>query len=114
MAMSVSEIGCCGAYCRTCTAFREQVCKGCKIGYENGEREISKAKCKIKVCCINSKHQSCADCNEYAACNTVNDFYNKNGYKYRKYKQATEFIKKYGYDAFFEIADNWKNAHGRY
>lgn len=112
--MSVSEIGCCGAYCRTCPAFREQVCKGCKIGYENGEREISKAKCKIKVCCINNKYQSCADCNEYAACTTVNGFYNKNGYKYGKYKQATEFIRKNGYDAFFEIADNWKNAHGKY
>ena len=32
--MSISEIGCCGAYCRTCSAFIEQVCKGCKVGYD--------------------------------------------------------------------------------
>ena len=87
--MSVEEIGCCGSYCGTCPVLEEQACKGCKTGYENGERNISKAKCKIKVCCINSKLQSCADCNEYNSCNTVNDFYNKNGYKYGKYKQAT-------------------------
>ena len=88
--------------------------KDVKIGYENGEREISKAKCKIKVCCIRNKHQSCADCKEYNSCGTVNDFYNKNGYKYGKYKQATEYIRRYGYEAFLEIADKWKNAHGKY
>lgn len=112
--MSISEIGCCGAYCGTCSVLKEQACKGCKSGYENGERDISKAKCKIKVCCICRKQQSCADCKEYNSCSTVNDFYNKNGYKYGKYKQATEYIKENGYDAFIKIADKWNNAHGKY
>jgi|GEM_PF-5008009 len=61
------------------------LCKGCKIGYKNGERDISKAKCKIKVCCVKMQHTSCADCDEYNSCPTLNDFYNKNGYKYGKY-----------------------------
>lgn len=112
--MSISEIGCCGAYCRTCSAFIEQTCKGCKIGYESGTRDILKAKCKMKVCCISKKLQSCADCSEYSTCSILNDFYNKNGYKYKKYKQAIDYIRTYGYDAFLEVADKWKNAYGKY
>ena len=112
--MSISEIGCCGAYCDTCPALKEQTCKGCKLGYESGNRDISKAKCKMKVCCICKKLQSCADCGEYSTCSVLNDFYNKNGYKYKKYKQAADYIRTYGYDAFLEIADKWKNAYGKY
>lgn len=84
------------------------------MGYEDNEREISKARCKIKVCCISHHHQSCSDCSEYAECSILNSFYSKNGYKYRKYKQATEFIKKNGYTAFLVIADKWLNAHGKF
>jgi len=40
-------IGCCGAYCKTCKPFITKNCKGCKIGYEPGGRDLSKAKCKI-------------------------------------------------------------------
>jgi len=112
--MSVEEIGCCGAYCRTCRAFVQKVCKGCKIGYANGERDITKAKCKIKVCCVKRQQKSCADCAAYSGCPTLNEFYNKNGYKYGKYKQATEYIKENGYDAFIKIADKWSNASGKY
>jgi hypothetical protein len=32
----------------------------------------------------------------------------------KKYRQATEHIRTYGYDVFLEIADQWKNAHGKY
>lgn len=112
--MSIIYVGCCGAYCGTCPVLKEQACKGCKIGYENDERDILKVKCKIKVCCINRKQQSCADCKEYDSCSTVNDFYSKNSYKYGKYKQATDYIRKNGYEAFLSIADTWKNAHGKY
>lgn len=112
--MSIEEIGCCGAYCKTCLAFEQQTCKGCKIGYKDGERDISKAKCKIKVCCITMKYKSCADCDEFHACPTVTVFYSKNGYKYGKYKQAIGYIKENGYDAFLKIANKWKNAHGKY
>lgn len=112
--MSLNEIGCCGAYCGTCRAFKEQTCKGCKLGYENGKRDISKAKCKIKVCCINRNYNSCADCPDTLTCQTINEFYGKKGYKYAKYKQAIEFIKLNGYDEFIKIADKWTNAYGKY
>ena len=112
--MSVLAVGCCGAYCRTCPAFQSIACKGCKIGYENGEREISKAKCKIKGCCINKNLRSCSDCDLYDDCDTIDNFHTKKGYKYEKYKQALSFIRQYGYDAFLGIADEWKNAYGKY
>ena len=112
--MSIKEIGCCGAYCKTCIAFKEHTCKGCKIGYNNGSRDILKAKCVMKVCCVNRELQSCADCCEYSTCEMLNNFYSKNGYKYGKYKQAIDFIRKNGYDVFIEIADKWSNAYGKY
>lgn len=112
--MSISEVGCCGAYCGTCSALKEQACRGCKIGYETGDRNIAKAKCNIKVCCISKKQQSYADCSGYSSCSIVNDFYSKNGYKYGKYRQATIYIRAHGYKAFLEFADKWHNAHGKY
>ena len=51
-AMSQRLIGCCGAYCKTCKVYREALCKGCKVGYDTEERDISRAKCAMKVCCI--------------------------------------------------------------
>jgi hypothetical protein len=60
---SVRFIGCCGAFCKTCKAFIEGFCKGCKLGYDKGERDIGKAKCKMKVCCFRErKLETCADC----------------------------------------------------
>jgi hypothetical protein len=112
--MSKEELGCCGAYCKTCKVFIENLCKGCKLGYKNGERDINKAKCKMKICCIKNNFYSCADCPRYSLCNTINEFYNKNGFKYKKYKQAIEYIRQNGYDKFFKIADNWKNVYGKY
>jgi hypothetical protein len=112
--MSKEEIGCCGAYCRTCRVLLENLCHGCKLGYANGERDINKAKCKMKVCCIKKGIVTCGDCSEYQICEIINEFYNKNGYKYGKYKQAIEYIRKNGYDEFLEIADKWKNAYGKY
>jgi len=112
--MSIGDVGCCGAYCGTCSVLKERGCKGCKTGYETEDRDISKAKCKIKVCCIGKKQQSCADCKEYDSCSTVNDFYRKNGYKYGKYNQAINYIRVHGYEAFLDIADKWKNVYGKY
>jgi hypothetical protein len=112
--MSIKEIGCCGAYCKTCKPFNTGNCKGCKLGYDTGERELRKARCKIKVCCIGKNYHSCADCPEIKSCPVINDFYNKNGYKYGKYRQATEFIRENGYDEFLKVADKWTNAYGKY
>ncbi len=93
---------------------REGLCKGCKLGYGTGERDIGRAKCKIKVCCINKGYNSCADCPEYPTCPTINEFYGKKGYKYRKYKQALEFIRQHGYSEFLKIAGTWTHAYGTY
>lgn len=68
----------------------------------------------MKVCCVSKKLRSCADCGDYDTCRILNDFYDKNAYKYKKYKEATEYIRANGYDAFLEIADTWKNAYGKY
>ena len=112
--MSVLEIGCCGAYCRTCPERRAGRCQGCKIGYGDGTRDIAKARCKMKVCCLGKELATCADCDSYASCATIKGFHGKNGYKYKKYQQALTFIREHGYGAFLKIADGWKNQYGRY
>ena len=111
--MSVIEIGCCGAYCKTCKAYAAGSCKGCKTGYEDGSRDISKAKCAMKVCCIGRGLSSCAYCKDFESCETVGSFYSKNGYKYGKYKQSALFIKKNGCEEFIKTAESWTNAYGK-
>ena len=107
-------IGCCGAYCKTCKVYLEGYCKGCKLGFETGERDINKAKCKLKLCCFRyNKFDTCADCSDLESCNITGSFYAHNGYKYKKYKQAIEFIKKKGYSKFIKLADKWKGAYGK-
>lgn len=112
--MSIEEIGCCGAYCGTCKVFKENLCKGCKLGYADGTRDISKARCKMKVCCIKKQLNSCADCDEYDSCDIIQSFYKKNGYKYKKYNEAIDFIRSNGYEKFLKIADDWKMQYGKY
>lgn len=111
--MSVQEIGCCGAYCRTCRAYPAP-CAGCTQGYDSGERDIRKARCQIKICCISHGHATCADCSESVDCRTLGGFHAKNGYKYGKYRQALLFIREMGYEAFVTIADEWTGAYGRF
>jgi len=113
--MTIREIGCCGAYCKTCPALIDKSCRGCKLGYENGERNIDKAKCKMKVCCFKERnYETCADCPDYLSCEILKGFYSKKGYKYKKYRQALEFIRENGYAKFLEIADTWRGPYGRY
>jgi hypothetical protein len=113
--MSVIEIGCCGAYCRTCRKSASgSNCHGCKLGYESGERDINKARCKIKVCCFRErKFETCADCPDYSSCDIIQGFYKKGGYKYGKYRQSIEFIKGNGYARFIEAAGGWNGSCGR-
>ncbi len=107
-------IGCCGAYCKTCKSFSQNICKGCKIGYTNGERDINKARCKIKTCCFRDKKlETCADCPDFYNCGILNDFYGKNGYKYKKYKESIEFIIHKGYGEFLKSAYKWNGAYGK-
>jgi hypothetical protein len=108
-------IGCCGAYCMTCKPFIEGECKGCKIGFDTGKRDISKAKCKIKLCCFRDHaFDTCADCPEFETCAIIGSWYSKKGHKYKKYKQAIEFIKQNGYSSLVKLANKWKNAYGKY
>jgi hypothetical protein len=112
--MSVVEIGCCGAYCKTCPEFKNSRCQGCKIGYANGKRDIAKAKCTMKICCMEKGHDTCADCDTYSSCGMIQSFYSKKGYKYSKYKEATLFIRDKGYGIFLRNADSWKSQYGKY
>lgn len=111
--MSIEEIGCCGAYCGRCKIYKTS-CRGCKIGYISGERDITKAKCKIKVCCVSKSLTSCADCPDYDTCDIIQSFHSHEGYKYGKYAQATAFIRDKGYDEFLRKAEEWSNAYGKY
>jgi hypothetical protein len=109
----ISLIGCCGAYCGTCRAFLDESCKGCKRGYDNGTRDIRHARCAMKRCClIEKKVNTCADCPDYMGCGVIQGFFEKNGYKYKKYRQSLEFIRKSGYSAFIEAVGSWKCAYG--
>ncbi len=117
--MTIKEIGCCGAYCRTCINWQkekypnERTCRGCKLGYESVTREPGKAKCKMKVCCfVERKLETCADCPDYP-CALLVTFWNKKGWKYKQYKKQLEFIKQYGYEKYLSNADKWKGPHGK-
>ncbi len=89
-------------------------CRGCKLGYDTRERDFSKAKCRIKLCCFRDKKlETCADCPDFSTCDIVKSFYYKNGVKYSKYRENIEFIMANGYEEFFRLADNWKGPYGR-
>jgi hypothetical protein len=110
----IRYIGCCGAYCKTCPALKDGTCKGCKLGYEEGDRDISRAKCAMKVCCFrDQKLETCADCDRYATCETIAGFYSKKGFKYKKYRESVEFIREKGYPPFLMCAGEWKGPYGR-
>ena len=117
--MTIREIGCCGAYCRTCIGWQkekypsERTCRGCKLEYESEKRALSKAKCKMKVCCfVERNFETCADCPDYP-CTILEAFWNKKGWKYKQYKKQLEFIKQNGYEKYLLNADKWKRAHGK-
>ena len=74
------EIGCCGAYCGTCREYLK-TCKGCKPGYLDGSRELSRAKCRMKKCCLTRGNITCGDCEEYDRCEIIQSFLNHPGYK---------------------------------
>ncbi len=108
----VLEIGCCGAFCGTCRALGE--CRGCKLGYGPGGRDIAKARCRIKVCCFGEKAlATCADCPDFESCDILQGFFAKKGYKYGRYRQSLEFIRESGYAEFLKAARAWKGPYGK-
>ena len=111
--LTIRGIGCCGAYCETCRSYRGGGCRSCKLGYDTGERDINRAKCKIKVCCFKErKLETCADCPDYP-CEILKDHWAKKGWKYQQTRKQLEFIRKKGYEEFLKRADTWKNCRGR-
>lgn len=112
-ANTVEHIGCCGAYCGACRALLDLSCRGCKLGYSDGSRSISAARCRMKVCCLDKGLQACTDCAELDTCRNIGEFFGKNGYKYRKYRESTEFIRANGHAAFLAQACCWQGAYGR-
>jgi len=113
--MTILEIGCCGAYCKTCRASTTGAqCRGCKLGYATGERDITKARCRIKLCCFRDHGlETCADCADYPACDIIRGYHDKNGTKYGKYRQTLDFIQAQGYTEFIRVADGWTGPYGK-
>ena len=113
-ASPLKMIGCCGAFCSTCRPYITHVCKGCKPGYDDGTRDIAAARCAMKLCCLTKKNvETCADCPDYSNCLIIHEFFNKKGYKYKKYRQSLEFIRIMGYPAFLRTTGSWTCAYGR-
>lgn len=107
-------VGCCGAYCGTCRAWSDGACRGCRLGYEHGERDLARARCAVKACCFRDRGlETCADCPDYSGCGTIDGFLGKRGYKYGRYRASLEFIRENGYDRFLANAAGWKGAYGR-
>jgi hypothetical protein len=107
-------IACCGAYCKTCKPFTDGYCRGCKIGYESGERDLGRAKCEIKICCFkNNKFETCSDCKKYPNCSIFNNRFRIGSYNHKKYQEALSFINKHGYDKFILMANKWKSSTGK-
>jgi hypothetical protein len=85
------------------------------LGYDSGERDIASAKCRIKLCCFKKNgFETCADCSKLDTCDIIGGLYAKNGYKYKKYKQAVEYIKENGYPKFLDVANKWNGPYGKY
>jgi hypothetical protein len=114
MVTSVKEVGCCGAYCRTCRALQDGTCRGCKLGYAGQGRDLVRARCRIKVCCLKDRGlETCADCASYPACEIIQGFYARNSYKYKRYQRSIAFIREKGYPLFIALADGWKGPYGK-
>ena len=88
--------------------------RAAKLGYDDDERDIRAARCAMKRCClIDKKMETCSDCTEYGDWPIIQGFFAKKGYKYKKYRESLEFIRKYGYKTFLELARSWKGVYGR-
>jgi hypothetical protein len=59
----------CGLYCGACGAYRKERCPGC---HENTKASW----CKIRLCCLEHRYDSCADCTTYGDPNDCKLFNN--------------------------------------
>lgn len=110
--MTIEHVGCCGAYCARCGALADGTCRGCRLGYDTGERSLKRARCAVKVCCLTKDMVSCADCAGFESCETLAAFYGRKGYV--RYRKALEFVREHGYEEFVTMADGWPRQYGRW
>lgn len=59
----------CGLYCGACGAYLKDKCPGC---HDNQKAQW----CKIRLCCIEKKYSSCAECKEFTNPNDCKKFNN--------------------------------------
>jgi len=106
-------IGCCGANCGTCRSFDLGDCKGCKIGYDDGTRNLGASKCGVKRCCLAKETlATCADCEDYPSCKRMRAFHIKKESKYAGYCRPIDYIRRFGYRKYVRMAARWKGPFG--
>ena len=90
----------CGLYCGACKKFLMDKCLGCV----NNKKA---SWCKVRLCCLENKYQSCADCKKFInnnECKKLNNFFSKIiGFILKSNRNAClELIKEKGYEKFAE------------
>jgi hypothetical protein len=63
----------CGLYCGACKMYLNKKCPGCS-------KNEKASWCKVRTCCSDKRHGSCADCKDYndpSTCNKFNNFISK-------------------------------------
>jgi hypothetical protein len=84
------------------------------LGYASGERDINRAKCRIKLCCFKDrKLETCADCPEFPGCEIYETRFKKGTQNYKKYSRALKFIREHGYEKFMEQTRCWNGPSGK-
>jgi len=90
----------CGLYCGACKRYLNEKCPGCK--------ENEKASwCKVRKCCLENGHLSCAECKVHASaseCKAFNNIFSKLfGFIFGSDRQACiDEIKERGYENYAE------------
>ena len=51
-------VACCGLYCGACTRYLKEKCDGCN-------KESGPSWCKVRKCCQENNHATCAECVTY-------------------------------------------------
>jgi hypothetical protein len=96
----VAAIARCGLYCGSCKKYLAEKCPGCAGNDRAGW-------CKIRSCCDERGHASCADCQEHADVTTCPTFHNPMarffGLLFRSNRPGSiELIRERGYEAYAE------------
>jgi len=63
------QVACCGLFCGACGAFLRKRCPGCR-------QNKGASWCKVRSCCIERAHRSCADCTEIQSVRDCRKYHN--------------------------------------